>query len=105
MVMAEMCNEKLHNLHCLPNSIKVVRSTRTRWAGHTASSGSFLQILTQKCEWKRTLRKQRRIWEDNIKAGRRWIRLNWIIKWRTLKKYAQDQRLIANTGFEDRKRT
>jgi hypothetical protein len=84
---------------------QIVRSTRTRWAGHTASSGSFLQIFTQKCEWKRSLRKQRRRWEDNIKAGRRWIRLNWLIKWRTLKKYAQDQRLIANTGFEDRKRT
>jgi hypothetical protein len=26
----------------------------------------------------------------------------WLIKWRTFKKYAQNQRLIANTGFEDR---
>jgi len=67
--MAKMCNEELHNLHCLPNSIRVVRSTRTRWAGHTASSGSFLQIFTQKCEWKRALRKRRRRWEDDNQSG------------------------------------
>jgi hypothetical protein len=104
MVIAKTCNEELYNLHCLPNSIRVVRSTRTRWVGHTASSGSFSEIFTQKCEWKRALRKQRCRWGDNIKAGRRWIRLIWLIKWRALKNYAQNQRLIANSGFEDRKR-
>lgn len=91
-------------MHFLPNSIRIVRSTRTRWARHTASSGSFLQIFNQKCELKRALRKQRCRWEDNIKAGRKWIGLIWLIKWRTLKKYAQNQRLIANAGFADRKR-
>lgn len=69
MVIAKMRIEELHNLHCLPNSIRVVRSTRTRWTEHTASSGSLLQIFTQKCEWKTAVRKQRRRWEYNIKAA------------------------------------
>jgi hypothetical protein len=44
MVKAKMFIEP-HKLHCLPDSIRVVRGTKTRWAGHTASSGSFLPIL------------------------------------------------------------
>lgn len=55
--------EEPHNLHCLPNSIWVVRSTRTIRAGHTASSGKILEIFTQKRERKKPLKKQRRRWE------------------------------------------
>ena len=80
MVVAKMY-EDLHNLHCLPNSIWVVRSTRTIRAGHTASGGKILEIFTQKRERKKPLKKQRRRWEDIIKAGRKWIRLIWLIKW------------------------
>jgi hypothetical protein len=29
-------NEELHNLHSLPSKIRMIKSRRMRWAGHTA---------------------------------------------------------------------
>jgi len=29
-------NEELHNSYCLPNNIRVSKSSRMRWAGHAA---------------------------------------------------------------------
>jgi len=30
-------NEKLNDLYCSPNTVRVVKSRRMRWAGHVAS--------------------------------------------------------------------
>ena len=32
-------NEKLSDLYCLPNIVRVVKSRRMRWAGHVARMG------------------------------------------------------------------
>jgi hypothetical protein len=32
-------NEKLHDLHCSPNSVRVIKSRRIRWVGHVARMG------------------------------------------------------------------
>lgn len=29
-------HEQLHNLHCSPNVIRVIKSKRMKWAGHVA---------------------------------------------------------------------
>jgi hypothetical protein len=34
--LGELHNEELHNLYCLPNVIRVIKSGRMRWAGHVA---------------------------------------------------------------------
>jgi hypothetical protein len=32
-------NEELHNLYCSPSIIRIIKSRRTRWAGHVARMG------------------------------------------------------------------
>jgi hypothetical protein len=32
-------NEELHNLYCSPSIIRMIKSRRTRWAGHVARMG------------------------------------------------------------------
>jgi hypothetical protein len=32
-------NEELHNLHCLPSIIRIIKSRRMKWAGHVARMG------------------------------------------------------------------
>ena len=62
-----------------PNIVRVIKSRRTRWAGHLArmeESRSAFKILTGKPTGKRPLGRPRRRWEDleeiGINAG------NWI---------------------------
>ena len=33
-------NEKLNDLYCSPAIVRVIRSSRMRWAGHVASTGA-----------------------------------------------------------------
>ena len=49
-------NEELSDLYSLPNTVRVVKSRRMRWAGHVARMG-----------WG-TLGRPRRRWEDNIET-------------------------------------
>jgi hypothetical protein len=56
-------NEKLHNLYSSPSKITMIKSGRMRWAGHVVRMG----VLVGKLEKKRTLRRSRRRWVDNIK--------------------------------------
>ena len=64
---------KLHNelndLYSSPNTVRVIKSRRMRWAGHVArvEEGRGVHvILVGKPEGKRPLGRPRRRWEDNI---------------------------------------
>jgi hypothetical protein len=60
-------NEDLSDLYSLSNIVQVVKSRRTRWAGHVARMGGrgVYRVLVGKPERKRLLGRPRR--EDNIK--------------------------------------
>ena len=62
--------EELNDLYSLPNIVQVVKSRRTRWAGHVARMGEDRgehRVLVGKPEGKRPLGRPKRRWEDNIK--------------------------------------
>jgi len=62
--------EELNDLHSLPNTVRVVKSSRMRWAGHVARMGKdrrVHRVLVGKLEGKMPLGRPRRGWEDNIK--------------------------------------
>jgi hypothetical protein len=77
-----------------PNTLRVIKSRRMRWAGHVARMGEargVYRVLVGRPEGKRPLARPRRRWEDNIKMELReiWIDgVNWIrlaqdrIQWR-----------------------
>ena len=63
-------NEELNDLYSLPNIVRVVKSSRMRWAWHVARMGEdrgVHRLLVGKPEGKRPLGRPRRRWEDNIK--------------------------------------
>jgi hypothetical protein len=63
-------NEELNNLYSSPSIVRVVKSSRMRWAGHVARMGEergVHRVLVGKPEGKRQLGRPRRRWEDNIK--------------------------------------
>jgi hypothetical protein len=79
--------EELHNLYVSSNIIRVIKSTRMRWAGHVASMGEMRNvhnILVGKPKEKRPLGKPRRRWEDNIGmdlrevGGKVWTGFIWL---------------------------
>ena len=60
-------NEELHGLYRLPNTIRVIKSIRLRWAGHIArmeEGRSAFKILTGKPIGKGPLGRPRRRWEE-----------------------------------------
>jgi hypothetical protein len=51
-------NEELNDLYCSPNIVRVIKSTRKRWAGHVARMGEervVYGVLVRKPEGKRPL--------------------------------------------------
>jgi len=63
-------NEKLNDLYCSPNIVRVMKSRRMRWVGHVARMGErrgVYRVLVGKPEGKRPLGRPRCRWEDNIK--------------------------------------
>jgi hypothetical protein len=79
-------NNELHNLYSSPNIVRVIKSRRTRWAGHVACMGEgrgVYRVLVGRPEGKRPLGSPRHRWEDNIKMdlgeigidGANWIQL------------------------------
>jgi len=75
-------NEELNVLYSSPNIVREIKSRRMRWAGHVARMGAgrgVYRILMGKPGGKRTLRRPRRRWENNIKEvgceGMDWIEL------------------------------
>jgi hypothetical protein len=56
-------NEELSDLYSLPNTVRVVKSRRMRWAGHVARMGEgrgVHRVLVGKPEGKRPLGRPRR---------------------------------------------
>jgi hypothetical protein len=71
-------NDELHSLYSSPNTVRVIKSRRIRWAGHVARMGGrggkcVYRVLIERPEGKRRLGRPRRRWEDNIKMGLREI--------------------------------
>jgi hypothetical protein len=63
-------NDELHSLYSSPNIVKVIKSSRMRWAGHVARMGEgrgVYRVLVGRPEGKRPLGRPRRRWENNIK--------------------------------------
>ena len=64
------CKCIIYDLYSLPNTVRVVKSRRMRWAGHVARMGEdrgVHRVLSGKPEGKRPLGRLRRRWKDNIK--------------------------------------
>jgi hypothetical protein len=63
-------DEEVNDLYCSPNIVRVIKSRRTRWAGHVArmrARRDLHRVFVGKPEAKRQLGITRRGWEDNIK--------------------------------------
>ena len=74
----KLYNEELRDLYPLPNTVRVVKSRRMRWAGHVARMGRGVhRVLVGKPEGKRPLWRPRRRWEDNIKMDLQEVETGW----------------------------
>jgi hypothetical protein len=63
-------NEELHDLYSSPNIIRILKSSRMRWADHVARMGekrNAYRLLVGKPEGKRPLGRPRRRCVDNIR--------------------------------------
>jgi hypothetical protein len=63
-------NEELSDLYSLPNILRVVKSSRMRWAGHVVcmeEGRGVYRVLVGKPEGKRPLGRPKHRWEYNIK--------------------------------------
>ena len=64
--------EELNDMYSSPNTIRVIKSRRTRWARKVSRTGARIggyRVSMGKPEGKRPLGRPRRKWEDNIKIG------------------------------------
>jgi hypothetical protein len=67
-------NKELYAVYSSPNIIWVIKSRKLRWTGHVARMGErrgAYRALVGKPEGRRSLRRPRRRWEDNIKMDLR----------------------------------
>jgi hypothetical protein len=77
-------NEELRDLYSSPSIIRIIKSSRMRWAGHVARMGekrNAYRLLVGNPEGKRLLGRPRRRWVDNIRMDLGeigWGDVNWI---------------------------
>ena len=72
-------NEELQSLYSLPKIVRVIKSSRLRWAGQVVrmeDCRSAFKILTGTSTGKRPLGRPRRRWEDNITMDLKEISIN-----------------------------
>ena len=63
-------NEELSDLYSSPNTVRVIKSRRMRWAGYVTRLGEEIEVyrvLVGKPEGRRPLVRPRRRWVDNIR--------------------------------------
>ena len=89
-------NEELNDLFSLPNTVRVIKSRRMRWAGHVArmdEEKGVYRVLVGQPEGRRTLGRPGRRWVDNIRMDLQEVGcgyMDWIglaqdrDRWRTL---------------------
>ena len=79
-------HKELNDLYCSPNSVRVIKWRRMRWAGHVACMGEereAYRVLLGKPEGRRPLGRPRHRWVDNIRMISRrldvgiWTGLGW----------------------------
>jgi hypothetical protein len=98
-------NDELHSLYSSPKIVKVIKSTRLRWAGHVARMGEgrgVYRVLIGRPEGTIPLGRLRLRWENNIKMDLREIGIdgtNWIrlaqdrVQWRSFVNAVMDLRV------------
>jgi hypothetical protein len=52
-------NDELHNLYCLPNIVRVIKSRRMRWAGYAGEGRGVYRVWVGRPEGKRPLGRPR----------------------------------------------
>ena len=80
-----------------PNIMRVITSSRMRWAGHVARMGTrrdVCKVLVGKPEGKRPLERPRRIRKDNIKVD--FQELGWGMDWIDLAQDIDRWRAVVN---------
>jgi hypothetical protein len=63
-------NDELHSLYSSPNTVRVMKSRRMRWAGHVARMGEgrgVYKVLVGRPEGKRPLGRPRRRWRITLR--------------------------------------
>jgi len=63
-------NKEINDLYSSPNTVRVIKSRRMRWAGHVARVGEergVYRVLLGKPEGKRRLGRPSRRWVNNIR--------------------------------------
>jgi hypothetical protein len=103
-------NEELNDLYSSPNTVRVIKSRRMRWAGPVACMGEgrgVHRVLVGKPEGKRQLGRPRRRWESNIKMSLQEVGyevMDWIElaqdrdRWRTSVDELMNLRVPQNAG-------
>ena len=98
-------NEELKGLYSSPNTVRVIKSRRMRWAGYVALMGDgrgVYRVLVGKPEGKRPLGRPRHRLEDNIRMDLQEVGLgyeDWIglakdrDRWRALVSAARNLRV------------
>jgi len=64
-------NKELNDLYSSPNTVRVIKSRRMRWAGHVArmcEKRGMYRVLVGKPEGRRPLGRPGRRWADNIRT-------------------------------------
>jgi len=97
----KLYNEKLNDLYCSPNIVRVIKSRRMRWAGHVARMGErrgVYRVWVGKPEGKRPLGRPRLGWEDNIKMDLQEVGCG-CMDWIELAQYRDRWRALVNAAM------